>query len=313
MIGGLLILLGVSLALLLVIAVMATTFVLTHPPCKSVGTAMARGEPNDPEEMGVGFESHLLRLNDGHTMKLWQIRGQCEDGPVVIVLHGWGDSRIGELRWLNMFLPIASGMILFDLRGHGEHPARVCTWGLKETYDVQEIIEWAIEKCDAPVILFGYSMGAAIALRVTSRMSGQIDALIVDSPLTSMREAVAEGVCKHDLPTWPLVPMTMLFLRLLRRIPSEDDIHKLVAGLNVPLLLLQGEDDIHASTRKWIEVTDGDQNSCIELFPGCGHLGPSCQDPDRYRRVVHEFLEKLDQKKRPGPPSGEAEPFRGHS
>src|SRR5688572_8403335 len=99
---GLIILLAVALALLVLIATAVTAHVLTHPPRRTEGVAVARGEPTNPVEAGAKeYTTHTLMFPDGRKIELWDVRGERPDGPLTVMLHGWGDSRLGELIWLD--------------------------------------------------------------------------------------------------------------------------------------------------------------------------------------------------------------------
>jgi hypothetical protein len=115
MMWGLLILLAVAWAVLVLIGTVIIVYVVTHPPRRTEGVAIARGEPTTPAEAGAPrYQTRRMKLADGHELELWDVTGNRPDGPVVVMLHGWGDGRLGELLWLEVLAPLASRLILFE-------------------------------------------------------------------------------------------------------------------------------------------------------------------------------------------------------
>src|SRR5438105_2541012 len=100
---------------------------LTHPARRTYASAVARGKPGDPSELGAALEFSAWGLKTGGLeLPVWDIRGEREDGPVVVLTHGWGDSRIGALARLGAVAATASRVVAWDMRGHGEAPG-ICT------------------------------------------------------------------------------------------------------------------------------------------------------------------------------------------
>jgi pimeloyl-ACP methyl ester carboxylesterase len=172
--AGLAGLLLLSLALLWCWCVGMTAWVLTHPPRRTYANALARGRPGDPGEVPplltsgsaqpptrVWTEWSLTLPDVTLRLPVWDVTGQNPAGPTVIMLHGWGDSRIGALPRLQAAEATASRVLILESRGHGEAPG-ITALGTREVNDVSTLLEVAGVKGD--VHLWGWSMGAGIAL-----------------------------------------------------------------------------------------------------------------------------------------------------
>src|SRR5688500_2579054 len=131
---GLLELLAVGYVLFLAALIAQTAWMLTHPHRKTYGWAVARGRPGDPSELagpGRAFSAWSFGSR-GRTFEVWDIPGDGGPGaPVLILSHGWADSRLGGLTRVPFLAPVASRLIVWDLAGHGEAPG-VCTLGTRE-------------------------------------------------------------------------------------------------------------------------------------------------------------------------------------
>lgn len=160
--AGLIALLLLGGALALIASILVVAHALTHPPRRTYGSAVGRGLACDPSELDpprafVAWSLASRRLD----LPVWDVPGDDPDGPVVIMVHGWGDSRIGGLVRLPAVVPVASRVILWDLPGHGEAPGS-CALGTREVEDLAALIE--VLGRDTPIVLFGWSMGAGIAI-----------------------------------------------------------------------------------------------------------------------------------------------------
>src|SRR4051794_26963303 len=100
---GLLLVMLIGLVSAIIAAVAYTCVVLSRPPRKTFAYAIARGVPSDPSELPQADETPVRFtswsfVSRGLSLPVWDIEGRARDGPIVIVSHGWSDSRIVALR-----------------------------------------------------------------------------------------------------------------------------------------------------------------------------------------------------------------------
>ncbi len=200
--NGLLILLAAGLLLVWVSAVVYVAWMLAHPPRRTYASAVARSRAGDPSELVPArkFDSWAFRSR-GVEFPVWDIQGDDPTGPVVILTHGWADSRIGGLLRVATIAPLASRIILWDLPGHGEARG-VCRLGTAEVEDLEALVG-AVEGRDeetkrrrdegnrtnptrergngALVVLHGWSLGAGVSIVVAGETRG-IAGVIAESP-----------------------------------------------------------------------------------------------------------------------------------
>jgi pimeloyl-ACP methyl ester carboxylesterase len=160
--------------------VVTTLYMLTHPPRRTYGSAVARGRPGDPDEVPVSwggaapFQSWTLESR-GIRMPVWDVQGREPDGPVAVLTHGWGDSRIGGLARMEPFVRCCSRVLLWDMAGHGEAGGR-CTLGTREVDDLCELLGRLGEKDRVvDVVLYGWSLGAGVSLCAAARLLRESD------------------------------------------------------------------------------------------------------------------------------------------
>jgi len=180
-----------------------------------------------------------------------------------IHIHGLGSSRAGTLRGVQVATELGYTSLVVTYRNTAEGP-RVgtgrTTLGYTETADVNEAIGYAVRRGAERIVLFGWSMGAAIALQLAARPrhDGLIAALVLDSPVLDWTEAIKANCARSGLPAvagWLAVPWLSAgqlarLLGLPSPIPLRDyDRITRTAELTTRTLILHGTRDTSAPLR----------------------------------------------------------------
>jgi len=132
-----------------------------------------------PADVGLEFEDVVFRATDGVTLRGWFIpRDDPDPGPAVAFVHGWLWNRLGNTAGRVPvpdkdvdFLPAARalhdagyGVLLFDLRNHGESAADPpITYGPVEASDFAGAVKYLRRRADVDgerIGGLGCSMGA---------------------------------------------------------------------------------------------------------------------------------------------------------
>jgi pimeloyl-ACP methyl ester carboxylesterase len=255
--------LGALLLIGLVIAIITMTiytiYILTHPPRRTYASALARGRPGEPAELDPGprgkrpFTSWTFQ-HQGLDLPVWDIQGDKPDGPIFILSHGWGDSRIGGLTRTPALATHASRLILWDMPGHGEAKG-TCALGTREV----DALLTLIDRVGAPVVLFGWSLGAGVSIAAAAREAEiegvparslgpsdaqrKITAVIAEAPYRLPWTPARNVLASFGLPFRINLPLAMGFLGMRfglgPRWPGFDRA-QLAAKLRSPLLVIHG-------------------------------------------------------------------------
>jgi pimeloyl-ACP methyl ester carboxylesterase len=279
-----------ALAIIIAGGVAALIRGLMRPPRKTIGVAVGRGLPTDPSEMGLAFDAAQLSLSDGSETSAWIVGGERDDGPVVLIVHGFGDSRLGALTWLPLLLPHASQVVLYDLRGHGESEARNAHCGTTDVADVHAILDQL--RPERPVVLFGYSMGAGIAIAAAASASETVPivGVIGDGAYRRWDDPIRTYFRRRRWPVWPIVPLAGAVLRL--TVPGFGGFDRTAHArrLRCPLLLLHGSDDWLCPPDDAHAIATATASGELVLIEGGGHLDLPAVDPDRYADALTRFF-----------------------
>jgi hypothetical protein len=171
----------------------------------------------------VSFETE-----DGLRLEGWFTSARAPgSGYTIIVFNGNAGHRGYRADLAARWAAHGIATLLFDYRGYGGNPGLPYEEGLAR--DARGALAWTLAQPGvdrARVALFGESLGAAVAIRLSLEFAPA--ALILRSPFTS---AVAVG--RHH---YPFLPIAWL---LRDRYPSID----LIRSVRSPLLIIAGDDD----------------------------------------------------------------------
>jgi predicted alpha/beta-fold hydrolase len=125
-----------------------------------------------PADEGLDFREVGFESTDGLRLEGWWVPGN-DSSRAVVLIHGLEGSKAGEqvLRTASVYSGTGYGVLMFDLRGHGEFEGKRTTVGHQEVRDVRGALSWLEERGFEPgeVVLHGWSMGGATVLRSASR------------------------------------------------------------------------------------------------------------------------------------------------
>ncbi len=234
----------------------------------------------------------------------WLIEGEENCSTWAIHIHGLGSSRAGTLRGAQVATELAYTSVIVSYRNDGEGPrlgTGRSTLGLTESEDAEAAVEYAIQNGAQRIVLFGWSMGAAIALRVASRARerGVIVGLVLDSPVLDWVEVIKANCARSGLPAaagnlatpWLMLGPLARMAGLPGAIPlREFDWVQRAELLTMPILILHGARDDSAP----ISVSEALRERRPDLVQlesfDAGHTLAWNSAPERWRSVVGSWL-----------------------
>lgn len=226
------------------ITVRETVRVLRNPPRRTYSWAVARGRPGDPGELGTprAFRAWTF-THDGRTLPAWDMAGDVAGGPVVVVTHGWGDSRVTMLARVDALARHASRVVLWDLPGHGEAAGR-CDLGATEAGTLEALLA-GLPEADR-VVLYGFSLGAGISIEAAYKEQRSLIGVIAEAPYRYPETPAAAVLRAISMPYRWNLPLANWWIGLGkggRLAASVFDRALHASRLKVPLLVVHGEMD----------------------------------------------------------------------
>ena len=290
---GLFVLFAVAAVIVCAVVSGVLVYAMLNPPRKTFAVAVAKGGATDPADLGWSAEPITFSLTGGSSSPGWIIDGLEPSGPTILVVHGFGDSRFGALTWTPLLIPLARRVVVFDLRGHGDSEARYCQQGGVETVDLIGVLDQlngSSEPADGQVVLFGYSMGAVIAIAAAAAAPDRVAAVVAEGVYRHWQEPVRRLMRSKRLPVQPFLAIAGGVLRLAIRGQSDFDRVEHASRLRCPLLVLHGADDRLCPLESARAIAAAAPNGRLEVFEGGGHLDLATVDSDRYTQVLGKLL-----------------------
>ncbi len=284
--------------------VLFTTWILSHPPRRAYGFALARNLPGDPSEITLPSTSGQLRRGlpfnqwtfrsrraGGCELPVWDVTGLNPSGPTVIITHGWGDSRVIMLSRLVGLASMASRIVMWDLPAHGDAPKGGFTLGASEHEDLIALIDaLGVERPSdsTPLILYGASLGAGasiVAAAELARRAGppvHLAAVIAEAPYRIPPVPARNVFRLRGMPFRSniLPAMALLGLRFGRGLswalsPNAGGFdrtrHAAQLSASLPLLVLHGELDPVCPLDDGRAIAAAAPNAHIAIIPIAGH------------------------------------------
>ncbi|MFO0956044.1 MAG: ComEC/Rec2 family competence protein [Isosphaeraceae bacterium] len=149
-----------------------------------------------------GWNPIEIRAADGTALGgSWMPASIDSDGPYgwVLLLHGMGEDGRALADRGAFMASLGWHVLRPDSRGLGRSGGQFLSYGARESADVRAWIDVLPMDADAPVVLWGRSMGAAIALKAAVE-DDRVMALILEAPYADLTRSVALGLRRKRVP-----------------------------------------------------------------------------------------------------------------
>src|SRR5262245_4803 len=252
--------------------------------------------PKTPEAVGLSVTDVEFASSDGIPLRGWWNPGDASM-PVIIFVHGLNRSRLELLERAAESSRRGYGVLLFDLRNHGESGKALTTIGIFESRDVCAASKWVSEKAGSrPQILWGVSMGASSAILAARQCAG-FASIVADSSFLSFRDTIAHHLTLFfRLPAFPIANLIVAITAL--RVgfdPDDGDVEAAIRNLNIPLMFIAGTADRRmppALAEQMYRAAPNPQKQLL-VIDGATHGEAFSKDRERYLNSVYRFLETV--------------------
>lgn len=189
--------------------------------------------------------------------------------------------------------------LLIEQRGHGTSGGKTISFGINESKDLIDWIDYVIKRFgdDVKIVLTGVSMGSAtIFLASKYGFKENVKAIIADCPYSSVKGIICK-VCKDmKLPVKVVYPIIYFAALIYGKFNmKKGDVVDAAKNVKVPTLIIHGKGDSLISYQMSQDIYDAiNADKQIELFDDAEHGISYIINPEKYVKITSDFLKKYD-------------------
>ena len=141
---NLILVLATAGVLLCVMSIVLMARTLLRPRRMTDVRALVRLNRMSPADLGLPYESMAFTVHDEETngrltLATWWMPLEQSDRTAILI-HGYGDAKIGSIAWAPLFRSLGWNVLAVDLRAHGESGGVHTTGGFYERHDIAQLI-----------------------------------------------------------------------------------------------------------------------------------------------------------------------------
>lgn len=255
----------------------------------------------DPSSVGVVFEtvSYPGPLGD---LEAWHVPGDA--GTWIIAVHGRRADRTEFLRMIESLRDLGHPILAIRYRNDPESPVTedsLLLFGQEEWEDVAAAADFAVSRGATGVVVHGMSMGGAIALSYAMEAPpGLVRGLILEAAPADFRELIrlrsGEALPVGGPIGDSILAVGRLFVTLRTGLDFDRvDYTERADELDAPVLWLHGTEDTGVLPVIGEQFADA-RPDLVEFhpIPDAVHIRAWNEDPDEYRSVLTDFMQRVD-------------------
>jgi dipeptidyl aminopeptidase/acylaminoacyl peptidase len=230
-----------------------------------------------------------LRTSDGLALRGWYVPSR--NRAAVVLAHGLSQTRVDMVPEARILRDAGHGVLLFDLRAHGESEGPTSTWGDQERRDVRAALAFVRAQPDVDperVGALGFSIGSAAVAEVAAEDPG-VRAVVLLSPFNTLWLAAA-----YDFRRFGFVSQSGALVPFWRRGIALEEVRTIDAVERIrprPLFIVMGTeesgqplaDELFAKVREYARTW---------RIQGAGHGNFIATEPEEYPRRLRAFLDE---------------------
>ena len=241
-----------------------------------------------------------MRSHDGLILRAKYFEYE-KGAPTEILFHGYRGSSLRDLCggvW--RCFELGRNALVVDHRAHGESEGRIITFGVKESLDCLDWIDFFINNIDkdAKIIITGISMGAATVMMAAGKdLPENAVGVIADCGYTCAKDIIKK-VIREDigLPANLLYPFVRLGAILFGGFdPNKASPKESLKNTSVPVIFFHGDSDgfvPYSMSEENFSVCASQKKRLVRI-EGADHGLCFPKEREKYIKALADFFEPL--------------------
>ncbi len=241
-------------------------------------------------------EQYWIPSRYGYNLYAEYIPVQGEAKGTMIFSHGVTVSHITSIKYMRIFYEEGYHCLIYDHRRHGNSGGKFTSYGYYEKYDMQTVVDWLEEKkrFHGKLGIHGESMGAAITI-LYAGMGGKADFYIADCPYSTILDQLLYRMrVEYNIKLQTVMRVVGLVVRLRAGFRLTDaNCLEAVKKVKKPILFIHGSEDDYVPPDMSVKMHEAKpEPKELYLVPKAAHAKALATDPDKYRKVVFDFIKR---------------------
>lgn len=272
-------------------AIFCTATLLLFSSCSSFLYYPTQVLHIEPKRFGQTPEEVWFSSADQTKLFGWLFRhpGKEKAKAVFLFYHGNGENLSSHYISLLWALPKGYDFFIFDYRGYGRSEGEPSPEGT--VADGAAALHWLYAKYpDVPIVIFGQSLGGAVAMRNAIDLRSEIPfrAVVIESSFNSYQR-VGRRVLARNWATWPFQWIPWLVLS--DRYAPGEEISKISP---VPMLVMHAEGDPVVPISCGEEIfSSAKEPKTFWKIPGEGHADALLRHGETYQKKLLDWLQQV--------------------
>ncbi len=265
-------------------------FYIAFPIIHATGVAHPKRAPvccATPADLGFAYEDVAFETSDGLTLRGWYIPSQ--NRAAVIVTHGIAGNRVGHLEQAAALAERGFGVLLLDLRAHGDSEGSTITFGGEDIRAAAAYLQTRPDVDPERIGAMGLSLGGSAVLQAAAR-STAIQAVVADGPGPG---TYRDWPYPESLLDWMYAPFDWVWFKVLERegvMAPEATLDVIASIAPRPILIIAGaKPSLERMARDYFEAA-GEPKELWEI-PEAGHAQTWAARPEEYADRIIRFFE----------------------
>jgi len=240
-----------------------------------------------PADLGFAYEDAAIETNDGLTLSGWYIPSQ--NRAAVIVTHGAFSNRVGHLEQAAALAKRGFGVLLLDLRAHGDSEGSTATFGGEDIRAAAAYLQARPDVDPERIGAMGLSLGGGAVLQAAAR-STAIQAVVADGPGPGTYKDWPDP---ESLLDWMYVPFDWVWFKVLERegVTATEAMLDVIGNIAPrPILIIAGaKPSLELFARDYFEAAGEPKE--MWAIPEAGHAQTWAARPEEYANRIVRFFE----------------------
>lgn len=246
-------------------------------------------------EPSFPFENITLTTSDSISIDGWYSAVDSSKG-CVIFFHGLTVNKSFLEPEAAQFRQWGYNVLLLDLRAHGKSGGNTSSIGMKETEEVKLAFDYAEQRGNKKIILYGVSLGASICLKAVADANVQPAGIIADVPFRSLHDHFKSRAKMVGFPSEPFATLVTMWIGIRSGYnPFRHNMVSYAKKVGCPVLVEWGMNDplVKESEVKSIYSNLSSKNKKLVIYPDASHGAFLRDEAKTWTNETQAFLNSL--------------------